>query len=111
LPALKLRKEVCKTAENHSSKTNEMACVLTLVSCRVLAAPASLVMAVAQGACLGQQDAWTPFKVLLAVVLLSAGKAGVLSTAVGHASFLPGGQCIRQLSDRHMCIWQLYNSL
>lgn len=88
-----------------------MACAHTLVSCRVLAAPASLVMAVAQGACLGQQDAWTPFKVLLAVVLLSAGKAGVLSTSVGHASFLSCGQCIRQLSDRHMCIRQLCNSL
>ena len=30
---------------------------------RARAAPAALVMNVAQGACLGQQDAWTPLQV------------------------------------------------
>ena len=49
------------------------------LACRAVAAPAVLVMAVAQGACLGQQDAWTPFKVLAAAGLLNAGTP--LSTA------------------------------
>ena len=44
--------------------------------CRALAAPAVLVASVAQGACLGQQDAWTPFKVLVAAGLLNAGGCG-----------------------------------
>ena len=35
-----------------------------------------LVASVAQGACLGQQDAWTPFKVLVAAGLLNAGGCG-----------------------------------
>jgi hypothetical protein len=30
---------------------------------RAIASPAVMVMAVAQGACLGQQDAWTPLQV------------------------------------------------
>ncbi len=40
---------------------------------RALAAPAVLIMSVSQGACLGQQDAWTPFSVLAAAGLLNAG--------------------------------------
>ncbi|KAI7838915.1 hypothetical protein COHA_007321 [Chlorella ohadii] len=39
---------------------------------RALAAPAVLIMSVSQGACLGQQDAWTPFSVLAAAGLLNA---------------------------------------
>lgn len=42
-------------------------------TCRALAAPAVLIMSVSQGACLGQQDAWTPFSVLAAAGLLNAG--------------------------------------
>lgn len=44
--------------------------------CRALAAPAVLIMSVSQGACLGQQDAWTPFSVLAAAGLLNAGARG-----------------------------------
>jgi hypothetical protein len=43
------------------------------LSFRALAAPAVLIMSVSQGACLGQQDAWTPFSVLAAAGLLNAG--------------------------------------
>lgn len=50
---------------------------------RALAAPAVLVMSVSQGCCLGQQDAWTPFGVLMAAGLLNAGgwaPLGMLAT-------------------------------
>lgn len=40
---------------------------------RALAAPAVLLMSASQGACLGQQDAWTPFNVLLAAGALNTG--------------------------------------
>lgn len=39
---------------------------------RALAAPAVMIMSVSQGACLGQQDAWTPAGVLAAAGLLNA---------------------------------------
>lgn len=59
---------------------------LGLLPCRALAAPAVLVMAASQGACLGQQDSWTPFSVLLA--------AGALNTGAGRAlgEPWPGGR-------------------
>ena len=48
-------------------------CMAKLV-CRALAAPAVMIMSVSQGACLGQQDAWTPAGVLAAAGLLNAGQ-------------------------------------
>ncbi|EFN50757.1 hypothetical protein CHLNCDRAFT_55571 [Chlorella variabilis] len=57
------------------------------LSIRVLAAPAVLATAVSQGACLGQQDAWTPFKVLRSacsrsMLLLACSNLHELSAAV-----------------------------
>lgn len=45
-----------------------------------------MVMSVSQGACLGQQDVWTPLSVLVATGLLNAGAA--LPAAAWPASLL-----------------------
>ncbi|KAL4424560.1 hypothetical protein ABPG77_009144 [Micractinium sp. CCAP 211/92] len=65
------------------------------LSIRALAAPAVLLMSASQGACLGQQDAWTPFNVLLAagalntvgdVYLISSRGMGVAGAALATAA-------------------------
>jgi len=44
---------------------------LVYLQIRALASPAVMVMCVAQGACLGQQDAWTPLKIFLTAGLFN----------------------------------------
>ncbi|KAL4421323.1 hypothetical protein ABPG75_010614 [Micractinium tetrahymenae] len=65
------------------------------LSIRALAAPAVLIMSASQGACLGQQDSWTPFNVLLAagllntvgdIYLISARGMGVAGAALATAA-------------------------
>eukprot|EP00210_Caulerpa_lentillifera_P007720 g7366.t1 len=53
------------------ASTTVMPAALPYLLIRALATPAALFIAVSQGACLGQQDMWTPMKVVAAAGLLN----------------------------------------
>jgi len=85
----------------------------TYLRIRALASPAVMVMCVAQGACLGQQDAWTPLKIFLTagafnlvwdVYLIMHMGLGITGAAVATvtAQYVATGVFLRVLYNRGM---------